>query len=752
MTLRRLALPCLSLAFLAPPQARADDPSVSLQSSSSLSSLDAARAATRAGRELPIVIDADRLQSIDKRFIEASGNVRARDLRNRFEAEWLRYDKDTDELISQGPILLARDEDVMRGENLKLRIDERIGSMNSLTYEIQRIRGRKGGGAATAVKFEGRDRYTLDNATFSTCPADKQDWVLRARDLTLDYSDKVGSAHDVRVEYLGTPILYTPWVDFSLDDSRKSGFLSPSYGVSDKRGLEFSVPWYWNIAPDRDATLGARIMSRRGLELEGEYRYLARSYKGQAAVTLLPQDQVTGDLRYHAAFTHDQQLTPRLSSHIAYEAVSDDTYFSDLSSQITRTSLVNLPRDLAFNYNGGWWSALGRMQGFQTLQDPIAPNLALEPYKRLPQILLNANRPDLPHGLKFEMSGEFVRFEHSDTSKAEGDRFHLYPSLSLPLETNYGFLTPKIGWHFTQYELDRNPVAPQTLSKNRALPIFSVDAGLIMEREWTWRGKDYTVTLEPRAYYVSIPYEDQSDLPVFDSGSADLSLTRLFSENQFVGIDRYNDANQLTLAVTSRFIEPETGLERLRVTLGQRYYFEDQRVALPGFVASGSNITDLLAQVSGQITDQWWVASSLQLNPDDGALVRANLGATYTEGPGRRINADLRFINNDYSPGLYQLDVSWQWPIKPRWYGLGRINYSLRDSTLVEGLLGFEYNAGCWAWRGVAQRLVTATGETSNAFYLQLELDGLTALGPNPLDVLKRNIPGYQKSDEIENP
>jgi LPS-assembly protein len=745
----RLALSLVALA-LAGGVARADDPPVRLKLSQSLLSLESAKAAPTEKRELPMVIDADRLQSQDKRYVEAIGNVRARDLRNRFEADWLRYDKDTDELTARGHIMVAREEDTLHGEDLKLRIDDRIGSMNSLTFEIARIKGRKGYGTAESLRFQGRDRYALSNATFSTCPADQQDWVLRARQLDLDYTNEVGSAHDVRVEYLGTPILYTPWVDFSLNDSRKSGFLSPSYGVSDKRGLELSVPWYWNISPDQDATLGARLMTRRGLELEGEYRYLAPTYKGQMAMTLLPNDRLTGEMRYHAALTHEQQLSPRVGARLTFEDVSDNTYFSDLTSQITQTSLVNLPRDAALSYNGGWWNALARVQGYQTLQDPAQPNLALEPYRRLPQILLNANRGDLPHGLKFDMSGEFVRFEHSDTAKAEGNRLHLYPSLSLPLETNYGYLTPKIGWDFTQYDLDRNPAAPQTLSKSRSLPILSVDTGVIMERDWNWRGKDYTVTLEPRAYYVAIPYEDQSGLPVFDSGSADLSLTRLFSENQFVGIDRVNDANQITLAVTSRFIEPETGLERLRVTLGQRYYFEDQRVALPGFVPSGSNITDLLAQVSGQITDQWWVASSLQLNPDDGALVRANLGATYQVGPGRRINADLRFINNDYAPGLNQFDISWQWPIKQRWYSMGRINYSFRDSTLVEGLLGFEYNAGCWMWRGVAQRLVTATGETSNAFYLQLELDGLTALGPNPLDVLKRNISGYLKSDEIE--
>jgi LPS-assembly protein len=273
MTLWRL-IPCLLPLAIAPGAAWAEDVPLRLQLSQTLSSQIQAKAETAKGRELPLVIDADRLQSVDKRYVEASGKVRARDLRNRFEADWLRYDKDTDELSAKGHVVVARDEDVLHGADVRLKIEERVGVMNSLDYEIQRIKGRKGRGVAESLRFQGRDRYALSDATYSTCPADQQDWVFKAKDLTLDYQDKIGSARQVRVEYLGTPILYTPWVDFSLDNSRKSGFLAPSYGASDKRGLELSTPWYWNIAPNQDATLTPRLMTRRGLEMTGEYRYL----------------------------------------------------------------------------------------------------------------------------------------------------------------------------------------------------------------------------------------------------------------------------------------------------------------------------------------------------------------------------------------------------------------------------------------------------------------------------------------------
>ncbi len=749
MAARRLIL---SLFIGLPSLAAAmdNDPPLILKRSDSLSIL--VQAKEQKDRPLPWIMDADRIQSLDGRYVEASGNVVIRSLRDKVEADWLRYDKEEDTLNAQGQVTLSREEDSLTGKNLQLRITDRIGSMNELSYQIAQIRGRNGRGTASLLKFDGRDRYSLHDSTYTTCPAGQDDWLFKTRELNLDYTRNIGSARQVSLEFQGTPILYVPWVDFSLDNSRKTGLLTPSYGASDKRGLELSTPWYWNIAPNRDATITPRLMSRRGLEVTGEYRYLEPDYVGELALSILPEDNVTGEMRHHAQIKHSQRLGPRLTGQILIEDVSDDSYFSDLSSQISETSRVNLPRDLALNYSGDWWYAQARLQGYQTLQDPNVATPAAIPYQRLPQFTLAGSRTDLPYGMKLDLQGEFVRFDHDQSSKAVGNRLHFYPSLSLPLERTYGYLTPKLGWQYSYYDLDRNPDAPQVLSESRSLPILSIDSGLVMERDWSWLGRHYTQTLEPRVYYVNIPHQDQSGLPVFDSGAADLSLTRLFSENQFVGVDRINDANQLTMAVTSRIIEPESGLERLRVTLGQRYYFEDQRVTFPGVVASGSNVTDLLAQISGQITAQWRLDSGLQYNPDDDALVRASLGATYQPGPGRRLNMDFRYINEDYAAGVNQMDLSWQWPLKPRWYSLGRVNYSFLDDTLVEGLLGLEYNAGCWMVRGVAQRLVTATGETSNAFYLQLELSGLASLGPNPLDVLQRNITGYQKSDEIEQP
>lgn len=698
----------------------------------------------------PTVIDADLVFGHNSHYIEASGRVEANNGREFLKADWLRYDQPGDELQARGNVRLDRDGDRIEGDHLKLKLSERLGQLDAVRYRFTR-RGQEGRGGAERLHFLGQDRYRLEAASYTTCPVGGEDWALKARDIDLDQLKNLGVARDVRVEYLGTPILYAPWLDFALDDSRKSGFLTPSFGVTDQRGLEVVVPWYWNIAPNRDATFTPRLMTRRGLQLAGELRYLEQDYRGDVNLAVLPGDGVTGNTRHHALLRHEQAFSSRLTGRLLLENVSDDRYFTDLSSLVNQTSRVMLPREGSLSYQGDGWQALLRAQSYQALQDPLAPVVA--PHRRLPQLLVNAER-DEPGRLNYTFTGEFVRFTHELNSESAGNRFHAYPSVSLPLEGASAFFRPKLGVDYTHYELDRNSVSPATLAETRVLPILSLDGGMLLERDWTWRDKGYLQTLEPRLYYVHIPYRDQSALPVFDTGLADLSLGQLFSENQFIGVDRINDANQLTAAVTSRIVEPGNGLERLQLTLGQRFYFDNPRVVLPGGTPRGNNVTDLLALVSGQISDRWRMSSGIQYNPDDGELARANAGAAYRAGPGRVVNLDLRYINDRYASGLNQgvnqADLSWQWPLQDHWYGLGRINYSFKDNRLAEGLLGFEYNAGCWSWRGVLQQLATTSDNSSTAFYIQLELRGLTQLGPNPLDLLQRSISGYGKSDEFD--
>lgn len=701
-------------------------------------------ASAKADKEtLPVFMDADRLSGVQDQYVEAEGRVVVRRLNESLEADWMRYDQPADRLHARGNVVVIQERRRVEGEDLQLQFTTHLGEMRAIRYEARGDQGEYGRGQADMLYFEGEDQYRLTAATYTTCPVGNDDWQVKAGELELDNIRNLGTARNVKIEYLGVPIIYAPWLDFALDGSRKTGFLTPSFGASDKRGVELTVPWYWNIAPNRDATLTPRYMSKRGLQLGAEYRYLEPTYSGDLSLEYLPDDAQADRDRYHGLLRHRQQFTPRLSGSLTLEHASDDDYFRDLSSLVNQTSQVHLPREGMLAYNGGWWNAMGRVQTFQTLQDPASP--ILEPFRRVPQLTFNAARSE-PGGYPVDASftSEFVSFEHPASDRPQGSRTYAYPSVKFPLATSYAYLTPKLGWHLTRYDLDRNDQGP-VLQDTRSLPILSLDSGLEFERGFQFAGRSFIQTLEPRLYYLYIPYRDQSGLPVFDTGLRDVSLDALFNENQFIGVDRINDANQLTLAVTTHFLEQETGLERLQLTLGQRHYFTDQRVILPGGKARDSATSDILAQVSGQVTDHLRLRAGLQVGTDTGETVKTGFGAQYRLAQGKLINLDYRY---DDPGNLDQADLSWQWPLAARWYGLGRLNYSFYDKRMVEGLLGFEYNAGCWSLRGVAQRLAITEAETTDAFFLQLELRDLTQLGPNPLEVLKRSIPGYAKSDE----
>jgi len=715
----------------------------------------------------PTFLEADHVQGYSDTGVEASGHVVIQNLRERLEAEKLRYDTVSDEAHAEGKIVFQHNQGRLEGQALKLKLEARLGEMHTVRYELHapqmqnQPRDKTAHGSATALHFQGPDRYQLDQATYTTCPLNNEDWVLRTEELALDYNTSLGTARRVRVDYLGTPILYIPWMDFSLDDKRKSGFLAPSYGASSDRGLELLAPWYWNIAPNRDATFYPRLMTKRGLQLGGELRYLDDDFKGHATLEYLSNDRIAHDNRHLGIWQHQQRFDKHWSLALDLEKASDDAYFVDLSNQVNQTSQVHLPRQLEINYNRDWLNAKGVVQEFQTLQDPAA--IIFEPYRRLPQLVLTAGRDKEQSGLlQWDVASEFVAFDRRDNDGVQGHRLHINPTLSYPVRTAAATITPKLGWFFSHYDLDDNtlalrdsqslPTAGSFASTRRNMPMFSIDTSLLLEKDDTYFGKGFIQTLEPRLYYLYIPYRDQSRIPVFDTGIGDLSMDQLFSENQYLGIDRINDANQLTLAVTSRFLETGSGMERISVTLGQRYYFSDQHVTFPGQTARAANSTDLLALVSGQLNDRLRLSTGLQFNTADGELARANFGGSWRNGPGQIFNADYRYINKRYATSLNQIDLSTQWPLKPQWYGVSRINYSLEDDRLVEGLLGVEYNAGCWSLRGMMQRLVTTQDKENNAFFLQLELRGLTKLGPNPLDILKRSISGYAKSDEIDQP
>ncbi|MGP1609469.1 MAG: LPS-assembly protein LptD, partial [Burkholderiales bacterium] len=447
-----------------------------------------------------------------------------------------------------------------------------FASINTVTEKSKTVRtATEARGEAERIEFEGVNQIRLKSSTYTTCQPGNDDWYARTSELKLDYDREVAEGTNGTVYFLGVPILYTPWLSFSLNNERKSGFLSPTFGSTSKSGLELTLPYYWNIAPDMDATISPRVLSKRGIQLNTELRYLASSYRGEAHVELLQNDKGhNGEDRYGLSLVHTQSFANGLSAAINYNRVSDNNYFTDLSSRVANTSQTQLLQQGVLGYGTEWWNVTANAQSYQTLQ-PDPKNRVGAPYRMLPQITLNARQPDL-YRTDTSFLGQYTSFVHPDSTMDEGQRTVLYPQVALPYITPGWYVTPKLGIHASQYSLTRRApgsVGPESIS--RTLPVFSVDSGMTFERPSNWFSRDYTQTLEPRLFYVNVPYRDQSKIPIFDSGLAQFNFAQIFSENQFAGQDRISDANQLTAAVTSRLIDPASGNEIMRAMFGQRF-------------------------------------------------------------------------------------------------------------------------------------------------------------------------------------
>ncbi len=715
----------------------------------------------RPGELLPTFIAADHIAGKNDVEVVADGNVELRKRNSVLQSDRLTYWQQEDEMEATGNVRLSRDGDRVTGPKMRMKMDDSTGFFEQPDYAIRRIKTGSaatlwtgteeratpslttGYGAAARMDFEGEGKYRLTDATYTTCtPAAGRDpdWFARTTDLRLDYDDEEGTARNATLYFKGAPILYSPWISFSLNHERKSGLLTPTFGSTSRGGMEYTQPFYWNIAQNMDATIAPRFMAKRGTLWNGEYRYLNPNYQGTMQGQYLPEDKIEKKRRSSYSIAHSQNLGYGFSGSLDLNGASDGTYFSDLANGSSVIAQTNLLRQGTLSYGGAWWSANLLAQSYQTLQDPSLPPVT-EPYRRLPQLTLSANRSDLPLGMNFAFSGEHVNFRNP--TLVQGRRFTLYPQLSLPLQTEVLSVTPKIGLHSTRYNLENQAIGtPEKLT--RSVPIFSVDSGVTFERDMDWFGKSLTQTLEPRVYYLYTPVRDQSLIPIFDTGLADFNFAQIFGENRYGGGDRIGDANQATAMLTSRLLDPLSGAEIMRAAFGQRFYFSTQNVGLPGEVLRSDRQTDFLGSLSGRVMPKTYIDTGVQYNPQLSRIERLNIGGRYQPEPGQVLNAGYRYTRDQLGVlGLGQVDISGQWPVFGGWHAVGRFNYSTKDKRMVESVAGLEYDGGCWVGRVVFQRLATQTQVSNTALFFQLELNGFAKVGSNPLDILKRNVPGY---------
>jgi len=669
-----------------------------------------------------------------------------------------------DEVTAQGHITMWRFGDRYKGDALQLNLETGKGWVLNPTYHLQ-VSNAQGG--AARIDFLGENQAVVVDGTYSTCDGPDPAWYLKSSSLNLDSSRDVGTAGKTVIYFKDVPILYTPALSFSLSGARRSGWLPPSIGTGSKGAAEIMVPYYVNIAPNRDLTLYPRYIFNRGLQMGATGRYLGETsrgaYSGETHIEALKNDRVAHRDRWWVDTLHTQVLAPGWSYGWNAHAASDNEYPSDFSRTVAASAQRQLLRELRTDYWGHYWSLNARVQSYQVLQDPAAqdpnnPNAAAltvpRPYDRLPQINFHAGRYDVLGGFDWSTDAEIVRFSHPDKNLVQGNRANLVGQVSYPIVRPGWFFTPKVILHATQYDLENNVDPTTKLPRNqisRVLPTLSLDSGLVFERKTSLFGPDSTQTLEPRLFYVRTPFKDQSAIPNFDTAVAGFNYAQLFTENRFVGADKVSDANQVTAALVSRFIEAN-GVERLRLVGGSRYYFSDPRVnprvlLNPGEAAEVTRSDGLLA-ASGRISESWSFDSGVQYDAQSRSMYSKNYGVQWNPAPMKVLNFQYRYQRDTNGPasGFRNAEVSGQWPLSQRWYGVARASYSTRDRKLLESLVGLEYKADCWVFRMGAQRFVTAAQTTSTPIFFQLELNGLSRLGfGNPQETFNKSIPGYTR-------
>ena len=724
----------------------------------------AASAASAAQGSLPLTVQANSLRGRPDLDVVAEGDVQLQRGRITIRSDRLSYDSVEDRARAQGNVqILTSEGDRFSGPELNLQLQRFEGYFLQPEYYFAR---NGAGGRAARIDFIDSNRAQLSQATYTSCTVDgggMPAWLLSMDRVKLDFQANEGIAEGAVLRFLGVPILALPALSFPLSDARKSGWLPPSVNIDNKSGLDLQVPYYWNIAPQRDATLTPLLYTRRGLGVDAEFRYLEPRHQGEVRAHWLPNDIVFGDKRLALQWRQQGRALGAAVEALRWGhaglRVSDDTYWKDFPRVLHSFTPRLLPlathveRDLRIAGVGTMLYA--RTQHWQVLQDVDPLAVISAPYNRAPQLGWRSASalPLRGHGLAVDFELEANRFElsHDDAGppRPEGWRAHALASVSRTWRTPGSWLTPRLALNLASYRTDL-PMSDGRRSASRAIPTLSVDSGLVFERNANWLGRNFLQTLEPRVFYLNTPFRDQATLPLFDSAAKGFNTVSLFSDNAFTGVDRVSDAHQVTAGVTTRLLDPATGVEALRLGVAQRYLLRDQQIT-PDGVPLTQRFSDLLLAGSTRVSSRWIFDAALQYSPDLKRATRSVLSARYSPGPLQTIAASYRLARG----ASEQLDIGWQWPVyrgqaspgsacNGTLYSVGRINYSLKDSRITDSLAGFEYDTGCWIARAVAERVSTGRTEATTRLLLQLELVGLSRLGSNPLQVLKDNIPGYQ--------
>lgn len=734
----------------------------------------------------PLDVKSNYAEVFDNEVGSYSGNVKMSRADQQASSNTANYDSVSEVLDLHGNVYYRENELALASQTATLE----LASDQAKLRDVQFITPTPLRGRAKTVYRDNKTLSRYQDVAYTSCKPGNQDWIVHASELKLNKTAGRGSAKNTWIEFKGTPVFYSPYLSFPIDNRRLSGFLAPVFGSTQNSGFNLSAPYYWNIAPNYDATLNPRYLTKRGVVLAGKFRYLTEMTKGTTSVEFMPDDNITNKPRYQGSVKNKTDFTDKIKSNVDINYVSDKKYFAELGNALSFPNYSYLRSDADIRYQEKGISFVTRAENYQAINATI-PDRSL-PYRRLPQINLDLNHSFKFMPLRTGIENEFVYFQHN--SLVTSQRFNTKPSFSIPLQTTSAYLTPKVSFQYSQYFLNSgDPGTPDSTA--RTLPFLSTDSGLFFEKDVKIADHGFLHTLEPRLFYLYVPYTNQRSIPLFDTAQYDFSYNSMFRENSFSGADRIQNANQVTAALTTRLIDPKSGRESLKLSVGEIFYFQDRNVTLPiQFLDSRetngirvlesavetNRFSPLVAELSSEMTDHISATSSLQWDPHVNEVVRGQATLHYVREPDEIFNVGYVYRKNHFientlnsnnipfndplrsnvrSDDIIQSDVSFRWPIYDNWYALGRWQYSLLYNTTQEGFFGVEKENCCWRFRIIGRHYINninninntinnnraVEGTSQNGIFFQVELKGLTGIGEKLDTFFEKNLYGYRK-------
>jgi LPS-assembly protein len=687
-----------------------------------------------------------------------SGNVILINKDQRITAEQLEFNRLKASFNAQGNIHYQANTIDVFSDSISANNSEQATVLKKSSYQLA---NNPAHGSAEELLISVKGDLTLRDSSFTTCQQPQPDWLLEASEITISTRKNQGEAYNAKLKLFGVPVFYVPYFSFPVTNERKSGFLYPKIGSSNRAGLKIETPYYFNIAENVDATIAPKYMSKRGLQLLTEFRYLSDLQSGTINLEYLNKDQDlknNNDPRYFARIQHTGTFSDNFRLYVDYTNISDDNYLVDIENNQYSSNDAYLYQVSELSYFANNWQATIKLQDFEVLGDHV------QSYKTVPQVEFSGFQALPFWQSSFDFYSEISRFESADINLPQANRYHVEAGFTIPVARPSWFLNSEFKLLQTNYQQQRiNNNSKLAANVSRTLPKVRIHGGINLDRSFQYSGNNLTQTLEPQAQYLFIPKKDQSAIGIYDTTSLQDDYNGLFRDRRFSGLDRIAEANQLSWGVTSRILN-NSNQEIFRLSLGKILYLNNSNIATDKNQNIAASQSALAGDIFYQINNKLQLSGDIQYNTKQGATNKSEANVDYQYSKNHLIQLNHRYSRSVSGNKIEQVSLLTSGRINQDWQFVARLTQDLANQRNIESYAGLQYESCCWAIRLAYQRNISSKideqlgfnksgNEFDSGFVLQFVIKGLggqqSSVGIE--DMFNSSIFGYKRPYFLNN-